>query len=284
MPVTDDIWRSQLKSLFRNPLAVVGSVVLVGFALVAVFAPQIAEYPSGYSADIQHPPSRQYPFGTDDLGLSVFGQVVWGTRVSMIVGITASLVSLLVGVPLGLAAGYYRGWLDTLVSGAIDVFLSLPALPLMILIAAVLGPSMLNVAVIIGLLSWPQVARVVRAQALAATEMPFTEAARALGASDRHVLWRHLLPVTIPVCMVNLVLSLSRALLSEAGLSFLGLGDPLQWSWGRILQHAQRSGAFVNAWWQTLFPSLAIMLFVVASTFVGTALNDALNPRLQRRS
>lgn len=276
-------WKAHARAFFRNPLAVFGTIILIGFALLAIFAPAIAQFPRGYSADILVPPSAKHPFGTDDLGLSIFGQVVWGARVTMMVGVAASAVSLIVGVPLGLLAAYYRGRVDDFVSGAIDVFLSLPALPLMILIAAVLGPSILNVALIIGLLSWPQVARVVRAQGLATSEMLFTEAAHALGAANFHVLVRHFLPSAMPVIIVNLVLSMSRALLSEAGLSFLGLGDPLQWSWGRTLQHAQRSGAFVTAWWQTLFPSVAILLFVIATTFVGTALNDVLNPKLQKR-
>lgn len=272
-----------LRNFSRNPLAVFGTLVLLGFVLVALLAPAIAEFPAGYSPAIQEPPSREHPFGTDDLGLSIFGQVVWGARVTMLIGGIAAVVSLLIGVPLGLASAFFRGRVDAFISGAIDIFLSMPVLPLMILIAAVLGPNILNVALVIGVLSWPQVARVVRAQGLAVAEMPFTEAATAMGGTNAHILWRHMLPNAIPVIVVNLVLTLSRAVLSEAGLSFLGLGDPTQWSWGTILQNAQRSGAFATAWWQTLFPSLSILLLVISATFVGTTLNEVLNPRLKGR-
>jgi len=260
-----------------------GLFVLAAFALIAVLAPALADFPRGYSADISMPPSAAHPFGTDDLGLDILAEVIWGTRVTMLVGLTASVVSLAIGVPLGLAAAYYRGWVDNVISSAVDIFLSLPMLPLMILVAAVLGPSMWNIALIIGAVSWPQVARVVRSQALTTVSMTYTEAARAMGGTDWHILVRHLLPDAVPVAVVNLVLNLSRAVLSEAGLSFLGLGDPTEWSWGRILQNAQRSGAFVTAWWQTLFPSLAILLLVISATFVGTTLNEVLNPRLRGR-
>lgn len=276
-------WRRHWRNFRRNPLGMFGLVVLVAFAALALLAPHIAEFPRGYSSDITQPPSAAHPFGTDDLGLDIFAEVIWGTRVTMLVGVTASAVSLVIGVPLGLAAAYYRGWVDTVISAAIDIFLSLPMLPLMILVAAVLGPSMWNIALIIGAVSWPQVARVVRSQALTTVSMTYTEAARALGGTDWHILTRHLLADAVPVAMVNLVLNLSRAVLSEAGLSFLGLGDPTEWSWGRILQNAQRSGAFVTAWWQTLFPSLAILLLVISATFVGNTLNEVMNPKLRGR-
>ena len=257
--------------------------MLAAFVVIALVAPSIVPFPKGYSVDITVPPSGKYPFGTDDLGLSVFAEVIWGARVTMLVGVIASVVSLAIGVPVGLAAAFYRGKTDAVISTIIDVFLSLPVLPLMILVAAVLGPSIFNIAMVIGAFSWPQVGRVVRGQALATTAMPFTEAARALGGTDWHILSRHLLPDAVPVVVVNLVLTLARAVLSEAGLSFLGLGDPQQWSWGKILMNAQRSGAFVTAWWQTLFPSVAILLLVVSATFVGTSLNEVLNPRLRGR-
>jgi peptide/nickel transport system permease protein len=283
LPAEPSPARRHWQKFRKNPLALFGMAVLAGFMLIALLAPLIAQFPRGYSADLMLPPSGKYPFGSDDLGLSVFAEVIWGARVTMLVGAIASAVSLAIGVPLGLAAAFYRGRIDAVVSSLVDIFLSLPVLPLMILVAAVLGPSIYHVALVIGAFSWPQVARVVRSQGLATAAMPFTEAARALGGTDWHVLWRHLLPDAIPVIVVNLVLTLARAVLSEAGLSFLGLGDPEQWSWGKILQNAQRSGAFVTAWWQTLFPSVAILLLVIAATFVGTSLNEVMNPRLRGR-
>lgn len=284
-PAVQNQLRMILRHFCRNRLGVIGAVVLLGMLLVALFAPWIAPFPEGYGdyMEISQPPSWEHPFGTDDLGLDIFAQVVWGTRVTMAVGFGATLLSLLIGVPLGLLAAFYRGRLDGMITGAIDIFLSLPVLPLMILLGAVLGPSLTNISIIIGLFSWPSIARVVRGQALSVVEQLYTEAARALGVKNSRILTRYLLPNVFPTIMVNMVLTMATAVLSEAGLSFLGLGDPLQWSWGRILENAHTSGAFVTAWWHTLFPSVAIMLLVMAANFLGTAINEVLNPRLSRR-
>jgi peptide/nickel transport system permease protein len=274
-----------VRQLVSNPLGAIGLSVLAVMALVAVFAPAIAPYPSGYGnlEEMSLPPSSRHPFGTDDMGLDILAQVVWGTRVSMLVGIAATMLSLAIGVPIGLLSGFYRGRVDALTTSVVDLFLSLPVLPLMILLGAVLGPSLTNVILVIGFFCWPSTARVVRAQALSIAEQQFTEAARAMGATDARILLKHLLPNVFPPIMVNMVLTIATAVLSEAGLSFLGLGDPTQWSWGRILENAHRSGAFVTAWWHTLFPSIAIMLLVMSANFLGMAINEILNPRLKRR-
>ena len=275
-----------MRAFWRNPLAVVGMVILIVMILVAVGAPLLAAFPKGYgSADeIMQPPNAAHLFGTDDLGLDIFAEVVWGARVTIAVALLASALGLLIGVPVGLLGGFYKGRMDAVLSGLTDIFLSLPMLPLMILMAAVLGPSQRNVALVIGLFSWPQIARVVRSVTLSTAEMPFVEAAICTGATSARLLRNHLLPNAIPSLVVNTLLTISRAVLSEAGLSFLGLGDPLQWSWGKILQNAQVSGAFATAWWFALFPSLAIALLVISTTFVGTALSEIANPRLKRRS
>lgn len=285
VPHSTSQWVKDWRQFRRNPLAMFGMVVLLGFIAVAILAPQIAPFPKGYGQpdDLMRPPTAQHWFGTDDLGLDIFAETVWGTRVTMYVGLMASALALSIGVPIGLAGAFYQGKVDAVLTGLTDIFLSLPVLPLMILMAAVMGSTLVNVAIVIGIFSWPQIARVVRGVTLATVEQPFTEAALALGGSNAHILWRHLLPNAVPTLVINVVLTVSRAVISEAGLSFLGLGDPLQWSWGRILQNAQRSGAFVTAWWQALFPSLAILLLVISSTFVGTTLNEIFNPRLKRR-
>ena len=274
-----------MRRLISNPLGAIGLTVLALMTLVAIFAPALAPYPSGYGNldEMSLPPSRLHPFGTDDMGLDILAQVIWGTRVSMLVGVAATMLSLAIGVPVGLFAGFYRGRVDAFATSVIDIFLSLPVLPLMILLGAVLGPSLTNIILVIGFFSWPSTARVVRAQALSVAEQQFTEAARAMGATDARILLKHLLPNVFPPIMVNMVLTVATAVISEAGLSFLGLGDPTQWSWGRILENAHRSGAFVTAWWHTLFPSLAIMLLVMSANFLGMAINEILNPRLKRR-
>jgi len=279
-------WARDLAAFFRNPLAITGTVILVAIVLVAVFAPVLAPFPKGYgtAADILRPPSAAHWFGTDDLGLDIYGEVVWGARVTIIIGVLASALALLIGVPIGLIGGFYKGKADAFLTGLTDVFLSLPMLPLMILMAAVLGPSLGNTALVIGLVSWPQTARVVRGVTLSTVGQPFVEAAVSVGCKTGRLLRRHILPSAVPILVVNMLLTISRAILSEAGLSFLGLGDPLQWSWGKILQNAQVSGAFATAWWFAFFPSLAIALLVIATTFVGTVLNEIANPHLKRRS
>ncbi|MCL4516565.1 MAG: ABC transporter permease [Firmicutes bacterium] len=278
-------WSKNWRQFRRNPLAMFGLVILLSFIVVAILAPAITSFPRGYGQpdELVNPPTGKHWFGTDDLGLDLFAEVVWGSRVTMYVGILATGLALGIGVPIGLAGAFYKGRIDAILTGLTDIFLSLPVLPLMILMAAVMGSTLFNVAIVIGIFSWPQIARVVRGVTLATVEQPFVEAAVAMGSSNAHILWRHLLPNAVPTLVVNAFLTISRAVLSEAGLSFLGLGDPLQWSWGRILQNAQRNGAFVTAWWWAFFPSLAIFLLVISVTFVGTALNEIVNPRLKRR-
>ncbi|GII91734.1 ABC transporter permease [Sinosporangium siamense] len=262
----------------RNPLGIASAVTLVLLILVAICAPLIAPFPEGYGTDTSQPPSAAHWFGTDAIGQDVFAQVVWGTRVSMMVGVSASALAIVIGLLVGVAAAYFRR-LDTPLGILVDLSLSLPVLPLMILVAALAGPSVRTLVVVIALFSWPEVARVVRSQALAIVPLPYISAARVVGGSALWIIRKHLLPGVIPVVGVSVVLTTSRAVLSEAGLAFLGLGDPNSWSWGTILHKAQQSGALASAWWTTLFPSLAILVLVVAATLLSVAYNDARNHR-----
>ncbi|MGH3588388.1 MAG: ABC transporter permease [Pseudonocardia sp.] len=262
----------------RNPLGIGSVLLLAVLGLVALTAPLIAEEPRGYGSDVLAPPSAQHWFGTDNIGLDVLAQVVWGTRTSMAVGVGASVLAIVLGVAVGVGAAYFRR-LDTALGLLVDVMLSLPVLPLMILVAALVGPSVSTLVVVIAVFSWPEVARVVRSQALPVVTLTYVDAAHVIGAPNRWVLARHVLPAVAPVVAVSVVLTASRAVLSEAGLSFLGLGDPTSWSWGTILHNAQRSGVLGSAWWTALFPSLAILLLVVAATLCSLAYNDARNPR-----
>ncbi|TDD20542.1 ABC transporter permease [Nonomuraea diastatica] len=262
----------------RNPLGMGSGALLVLLALVAIFAPLLAPFPEGYGADTSQPPSAAHWFGTDDIGQDVFAQVVWGTRVSMAVGLSASVLAIVIGLLIGVSAAYFRR-LDTPLGMLVDLSLSLPVLPLMILVAALAGPSVRTLAVVIALFSWPEVARVVRSQALAIVPMPFVSAAKVVGGSSWWIVRKHLLPGVIPVVGVSVVLTTSRAVLAEAGLSFLGLGDPNSWSWGTILHKAQQSGSLASAWWTTLFPSTAILLLVLSTTLLSVAYNDARNHR-----
>lgn len=262
----------------RNPLGMVAVLLLALLVVVAVAAPLIADYPRGYSSDVLVGPSGKHLFGTDSLGRDVFAEVVWGTRISITVGACASALAIGIGVLVGLLGAYFPK-VDALLRLVVDLSLSLPVLPLMILVAAVAGPSLPTIILVISFFSWPEVARVVRSQALTIVGLPYMDAARLIGGRHGWILRRHLLPAVAPVITVSVVLTASRAVIAEAGLSFLGLGDPNSWSWGRVLYESQQSGAMTSAWWTTLFPSLAILVLVVAATLVAIAYNDARNPR-----
>jgi peptide/nickel transport system permease protein len=252
--------------------------VLVAFVLTGVFGPMLVERPNGLGDDILQSPSGAHWFGTDDLGQDVFAQVVWGTRISLTVGIVASLIAIVIGTALGLSAAYLKP-LDHFVTTITDVMLSLPLLPLMILVTALAGPSVTTLVVVIGLLSWPEVTRLIRSNGMVVAAMPYIDGARVLGAGAVRIITREILPAVMPLIVVSVLLTAARSVISEAGLSFLGMGDPSSWSWGRVLLNAQRSGTIATAWWQTLFPSLAILLLVLASTIAGIRYNDSRDPR-----
>lgn len=262
----------------RNPLGIGSAAVLVLLVAVALFAPLIADYPSGYGSDVLAGPSAAHWFGTDNLGRDVFAEVVWGTRVSLLVAAAASALAIVVGVVLAVV-GAFIPRLDTLIGVVVDLVLSLPVLPLMILVAALAGPSLETVVLVVAFFSWPEVTRVVRSQSLSVVRLPYIDAARLITGSSTWIIRKHVLPAVAPVIAVSVVLTASRAVLSAAGLAFLGLSDPSTWSWGRILFEAQQSGALSSAWWTALFPSLAILALVVAATLLANTYNDARNPR-----
>jgi peptide/nickel transport system permease protein len=266
----------------------VGLAVLVLFIAVAVLTPVLV--PSS-ELDVTRatgvpfsPPSAEYPFGTDESGRSVLALTLWGSRVSLLVGFLATVISVLIGSVVGIVAGHFGRWTDSVLMRITDWFLVIPFLPLAIVLATVLGPSLANIAFVIGITSWPGTARIVRAQALAVTARPYIERARALGAGDWHLITRHILPNVVPLTFANTVVIVAVAVLSETTLSFLGLGDPLRVSWGSMLDNAFSHGAAsIGAWWYLLPPGLAILLVVLAFTMCGQALEAVLNPRLRGR-
>jgi peptide/nickel transport system permease protein len=270
-------------------MGMVGLLILVFFIVVAVFAPLIAAE-EGLKATCTcngeplQPPSAGFPFGTDDLGRSVFTLTVWGARVSLLVGFVATLISIVIGAVVGIVAGYTGRWPEAVLMRFTDWFLVIPFLPLAIVLASILGSSLAIIIVVIGVTSWPSTARIVRAQVLSVKTRPYVERSRALGTSHWHIATRHVLPNVGPVLFANTVLLVAIAILSETTLSFLGLGDPLSTSWGTILEAAFASGAaFANHWWWLVPPGVAIVLVVLAFTMVGYALDEILNPRLRRR-
>jgi peptide/nickel transport system permease protein len=272
----------------RNRLGMVGLVVLVLFVAIAVLTPLFV--PSS-ELDVTKatgvpfsPPSAEYPFGTDESGRSVLALTLWGSRVSLLVGFLATVISVLIGSVVGIVAGHFGRWTDSVLMRVTDWFLVIPFLPLAIVLATVLGPSLANIAFVIGITSWPGTARIVRAQALAVTARPYIERARALGAGDWHLITRHILPNVVPLIFANTVLIVAVAILSETTLSFLGLGDPLRVSWGSMLDAAFSHGAAsIGAWWYLVPPGVAILLVVLAFTMCGQALEAVLNPRLRGR-
>jgi peptide/nickel transport system permease protein len=279
------VWRTY----HRNTLGMVGLVILAVFALIALLAPLLAgaeqldpTCPCA-GAPLQ-PPSAEFPFGTDDLGRSVLALTIWGARISLLVGLFATLISILIGSVVGIAAGFYGRWTETVLMRVTDWFLVMPFLPLAIVLASLLGPSLVVIIFVIGITSWPSTARIVRAQVLSVKTRPYVERARALGASNWHLTTRHILPNVGPIIFANTVLLVAIAILSETTLSFLGLGDPLSISWGTILEAAFNAGAATaGTWWWLVPPGVAIVLVVLAFTMCGYALDEILNPRLRER-
>jgi peptide/nickel transport system permease protein len=272
----------------RNKMGMAGLVILLLIVGVAVFAPLLAD-PSGLDASkatgpVLAPPSLDYPLGTDDLGRSVLTLTIWGSRISLLVGFLATLISMLIGAVIGIAAGYYGGWPDKILMRFTDWFLVIPFLPLAIVLASILQASMFVIIFVIGVTSWAGTARIVRAQALSVKTRPYVERARALGASNWHLVTRHVLPNVFPLIFANTILVVAIAILSETTLSFLGLGDPLHVSWGTILDFAFSAGAAsTGAWWWLVPPGIAIVLIVLAFTMCGYALDEILNPRIRTR-
>jgi peptide/nickel transport system permease protein len=273
----------------RNGMGMAGLGILLFFIAVAVFAPLIApreglDPTCPCTGPPFQPPSLSFPFGTDDLGRSVFTLTVWGSRISLMVGFFATLISILIGSMIGIVAGYFGGWSETGLMRLTDWGLVIPFLPLAIVLASIIGPSLGVIILVIGATSWPSTARLVRAQVLSVKNRPYVERARALGAGHWHMATRHILPNVGPIIFANTVLLVAIAILSETTLSFLGLGDPLSISWGTILEAAFAAGASTaGQWWWLVPPGLSIVLVVLAFTMCGYALDEILNPRLRRR-
>ena len=273
---------------FARPskLTVVGTV-LVGTILVAgVFAPVLAPYDPKIATGLPfESPSFGHVLGTNDIGQDIFSEMMWGARVSLTVGILAALVATTIGTLVGLVAGYFRGFTDALLMRAVDVVLALPFLPLMILLAAFLGPSLLTIVLVVGLVSWARPSRVIRSVVLSLAAREYVTAARGLGASSARIIVRHLLPGTIALMVVEFVQAAAGAILIESSLSFLGLGDPIQKSWGSILYYAQARSAFLSgSWvWWVIPPGVAITMTVLGLAFIAFSLERLANPRLIRR-
>ncbi|MGZ4482813.1 MAG: ABC transporter permease [Nocardioidaceae bacterium] len=265
----------------RNPAVVVGGVLLGLFVLLALVGPLVAPYGTGQQVGpVYGAPTWAHPLGLDDAGVDMLSLLIAGTRVSMLVGFAASLVSVLVGGAIGVLAGYAGGWADTTLMRVTDYFIVVPALPLMIVVATVWGPSVLHMILVIALLMWTSTARLVRVQVLAARERTSVRRARAIGAGHLRIVFRHIVPEISGLLVATTVLAVSVAVFFEAALSFLGLGDPSAVSWGRLIQIAfERTAISTGAWWAIIPPGLCIALVVLGCSLLGNALQHAANPR-----
>lgn len=279
-----DVRRSG-RSMFIRRLAahrtgVFGAGIVLLFLGLAICAPLISPVgPDALAADRLLPPSHLHPFGTDDLGREVFAEVLFGTRVSLTVGFVAAAMSTMIGIVIGAFSGYYGGRLDALLMRTTELFQVIPQFVLAVVIVALAGPGIGKVIFVIGILSWPQTARLIRGEFVLLKEREFVEAARALGSPPAAIIFREILPNALSPAIITGSLGVARAVLLEAGLSFIGLGDPAVVSWGRMLNEAQN---FVQvAWWMSFWPGLAIFSVVVGFNLLGDGLNDALNPRLR---
>ncbi len=267
----------------------IGLAILVSIVSMALLAPLISSQEDLSPANtVDNPtwatPSEHPPLGTDHLGRSVWAQFVWGARISLLVGLAATLIAIVIGSVVGILAGFYRGFGSALLTRVTEWFLVIPFLPLAIVLAAILGASVRNIILVIGITSWPSTARIVSAQVRTLKERLYVERSRALGGSNRQLMGRHIFPNVSPIILANLTLTVPVAILSETTLAFLGLGDPTRASWGKMLDEAFANGALGrNAWWYFLPPGLGIMAVVLAFTLIGTALEEILDPRLRER-
>lgn len=306
----------------RSPAGRAGLVIIAVFVVGAVFAPVLAsrdQLSESYAANNNQPqmlkPSWlltqedregldaaqagiseanqvdydaigafQYPLGTDVDGRSIWAEVVFGARVSLLIGFIATIMTMVIGASIGIAAGYFGGGIDAALSRFIEAFLVLPFIAFAVLLASLFGRSLLIIMVIIAVTSWASTSQLVRAQALSVKSRPYVERARSLGASNWHIMSHHMLPNLFPIIFANTTLMVSVSILSESYLSFLGLGDPNSISWGTILDAAQASGAsLLGAWWYVLSPGACITVLALAFAMCGYAIEEILNPRLRRR-
>ena len=282
--VSDDRLASALYFLRRNPRMIIGGTIVLAWLFIAIFAPFIAPYdPIKVNVtDSLIPPGTSHWLGTDDLGRDVLSRVMWGSRVSLSVGVISVSIGLFVGTSIGLAAGYLGGKFDLFAMRGIDALLAFPALILAIAITSALGPQIQNAMIAIGIVAIPAYARLTRGQVLAVRVREYVVAARTIGCPPLRIVLRHIFPNVMNALIVQATLSTAFAILAEAALSFLGLGpQPPYPSWGQDINYSQRYLPNLK-WWMSVGPGLAIFTAVFGFNFLGDALRDALDPRLRR--
>ncbi|WP_025844892.1 ABC transporter permease [Brevibacillus agri] len=275
-------WREAWRALRKNKLAMVGLAIILFFVTVAVFAPVIAPYPydEGELVMKNKPPSEEHWFGTDYNGRDVFSRVVYGARISLWVGTFSVIGSVVAGTILGLLAGFYGRWIDTVISRVFDIMLAFPSILLAIAIVAILGPSLQNALLAIAIINIPTFGRLVRSRVLSLKEEEFVMAARAIGMKDSRILMQHILPNSLAPIIVTGTMGIATAIIEAAALGFLGLGaQPPEPEWGKMLSDSRQY--IQKAPWTVIFPGLSIMLTVLGFNLIGDGLRDALDPRMK---
>ncbi len=272
-----------LDGALGQPAPILGLAIIVFFVVVAVLARWIEPYSiSSASCQVYEAPSWAHWFGCDDGGIDMLSLTIRGGQVSMIVGITASLIAITVGATVGILSGYFGGWLDTILMAITDYLLVIPQIVLMIVVSAVWGPSLEHVIIVIGLLMWTNVARLIRAQVKSIRSRVFIKRVESLGAGHTYVILRHVLPQVAPLLVANTVLAITVAIFNETALAFLGLSDSNAVTWGTIMEHAfDRAAVSAGAWWAIVPAGLAVAIFIVGCYLLGRSIEDALNPRLK---
>lgn len=300
IPSLFERYKERFKSFWKlftdSPFGLIGLYLIIAFLLIGLLAPFLAPYnPSQQNTggDFETP-KLEHPLGTDRNGRDIFSQLVYGTQISLIVGLTAAFIALVIGTLIGLFSGFYGGIIDTLLMRITDFFIQIPALPLMLTLVMIFGASLENIILVIGLLGWTRTARVVRSETLSVKERSYIEATRAIGAKDRHLIFAHILPNVLPLVTSNAIINVVDAIITEAGLSFLGFGVTEgtflgfqisgSWSWGKVLYEAQRDHAMsTGAWWHFLPPGLCLMFLALGFALVSFSLNEVVNPRLREK-
>jgi len=273
--------RKSLKLLLTHNMGKAGVAIFVIFGIMVIFGPYMRTVDpmrTGLPQNILQPPSSQFWFGTDHLARDVWSQTIYGARIALLVGFVAAAVTVAIGSLVGLVSGYFGGKIDEVLMRIVDFFMMLPYLPLMIVLAAVLGPSIWNIILVISITYWPFTARVIRSQVLSLKERAFVEASRSVGASDNLLIFGEIMPNVVPLMFAEAVLMVTNAIYAEAVLAFLGLGDPATMSWGIMLHFAYASGLMSRAPWWVIPPIASICATILAFTFLGTAVSDIMKP------
>ncbi len=277
-----------VRQMLSNRMALTGVIIIAFFVLMAIFGPMILPFKTTDIAasrnEVFNPPSAAHWLGTDNLGRDVLAYLMSGARISLFVGVVATAISMVLGTLIGIVAGYSGGTVDNVLMRITDFFLVLPWLPFCMVLAAILGNSMWNIILVIGLTGWSGTARIIRAQTLSVKEQQYVERTASVGAGKAHIMLRHILPNVFPLVFSETILIISSSILTETSLAFLGLGDPTKPSWGMMLNDAYSTGAMTSgAWWYFVLPGVCVILVALGFTLMGYAFDEILNPKLKGR-